>query len=176
MPQTANITLAKVALVVAVAENGAIGRNNALPWYLPADLKYFRAVTMNKPVIMGRKTFQSIGRPLPGRDNIVISHARNWSADGVVVVPSFDAAVDAGRSAAKKRGVDEIAVIGGAQIYALALPEADKLYLTEVKIRPEADTFFPPIDHDLWQEVSRDPQHQIGDFPAHDFVIYERKS
>lgn len=174
MSQNAD-TKIRVAAVVAVAANNVIGNGNQLPWHLPADLKYFRAVTMGRPVIMGRKTFQSIGRPLPGRDNIVISHARSWTAEGVSVVPGIEAALEAGQKAAKARGVDEIMVIGGAQIYALAMPHLDRLYVTEVDLTPKGDTFFPAIDPALWQESKRDPQPAMGEFPAHSFVVYDRR-
>lgn len=166
----------RVAAVVAVAANNVIGNGNQLPWHLPADLKYFRAITMGKPVIMGRRTFQSIGRPLPGRDNIVISHARDWTAAEVRVVPGIEAAISAGQQAAAARAVDEIMVIGGAQIYTLAMPYLDRLYVTEIALKPRGDTCFPAIDPTLWRETSRDPQPAAGEFPAHDFVIYDRRA
>lgn len=166
--------MVKFALIVAAARNGVIGRDNGLPWHLPADLKHFRAVTLGKPVIMGRKTFQSIGRPLPGRDNIVISHARSWTADGITIVPTLEAALTAARTAASARGASEAMIIGGAQIYALALPLADRVYLTEIDLSPSGDTHFPAIDPKLWQEVSRESHPAVGEFPAHSFVIFDR--
>ena len=119
-----------IALVVAAADNDVIGRNNALPWDLPADLAHFRRVTMGKPILMGRKTFESIGRPLPGRSNIVISRDPDFSADGVRVVDSVDAALELAEHIALIDGSDELMVIGGAQIYALTLPRAQRLYVT----------------------------------------------
>lgn len=166
--------MAKVAIVVAVAKNGVIGRNNQLPWRLPADLKHFKAVTWGKPVIMGRKTFQSIGKPLPGRDNIVISRARRWDAGGVTVVPDMEAALEVARKAAAARGVDEISVIGGAQVYALALPFTDRVYLTEIDMTPEGDTWFLALSPEEWREVSRDSHPAEGEYPAHSYVLYER--
>lgn len=165
----------RVAAIVAVAANRVIGQDNKLPWHLPADLKYFRAVTMGKPVIMGRKTFDSIGRPLPGRDNIVISRNPDWRADGVTAAPSLEAAIAAARAAAAARDADEIMIIGGAQIYALALPLADRLYVTEVALEPAGDSHFPALDPALWQETSRDPHAAEGNSPAHSFLIYDRR-
>lgn len=165
----------RVAAIVAVAANNVIGSGGQLPWHLPSDLKYFRAITMGKPVIMGRKTFQSIGRPLPGRDNIVISHARDWTAADVRVVPGIEAAIRAGQQVAASRGVAEVMVIGGAQIYTLAMPYLDRLYVTEIVLAPKGDTFFPAIDPATWQETSRAPQPAAGEFPAHAFVVYDRR-
>ncbi len=164
----------KIALVVAAARNRAIGLNNKMPWHLPEDLKYFKRVTMGKPVIMGRNTFESIGRPLPGRPNIVISRNADYKAEGITLVNSLDAALQA---AAKllPPGVDEVMVIGGAQIYAQALVMADRLYLTEVDAEPEADAFFPAIDRKEWREVARESHPACERNPyAYSFVVLER--
>jgi dihydrofolate reductase len=166
--------MTRLALVVAVAENGVIGNANKLPWHLPADLKHFKAITWGKPVIMGRKTFQSIGRPLPGRDNIVISRSRRWDAGGVTVVPDLDTALAVAERAAAARQADEIMVIGGAQIYALTLPRADRIYYTKVHLSPAGDTLFPELDPVIWRETSREHHTALGEFPAHTFLVYDR--
>ena len=119
-----------LAVIVAVADNGVIGRNNSLPWHLPEDLRYFKRVTLGKPVVMGRKTFESIGRPLPGRANIVITRSHEWSVDGVSVVNSLDDALRLAADIAALDGADELMVIGGAEIYTNAIPLAQRLYLT----------------------------------------------
>lgn len=149
---------AKIALVVAVAENGVIGRGGDLPWRIPSDLKTFRRVTMGKPVVMGRKTFQSLKKPLDGRDNIVITRAPGFAPpDGVIVAHALGPALDAARVCAKKRGVDEIMIIGGAEIFRLTLPFADRLYWTHVEGKPEGDTFFPAFDAHEWHATAREP-------------------
>jgi dihydrofolate reductase len=142
--------------MVAVAENGVIGKNNALPWHLPEDLRYFKRVTMGKPIIMGRKTFESIGRPLPGRTNIVITRNTALQAEGVKVVYSLDEALELAASIALLDGAQEAVVIGGAQIYREAIPVADRLYVTEVHANVEGDAVLPDIDWARWREVSRE--------------------
>jgi len=153
----------RIALVAAVADNGVIGRNNALPWHLPADLKHFKRLTLGKPVLMGRKTWESIGRPLPGRTNIVISRTPDYEAEGARVVDSLDAAVSLAEGIALIDGVDELMVIGGAEIYRQALPRAQRLYLTEVHGEVTGDAFFPSWDRDAWRELEREshpaPEH-----------------
>ena len=125
--------------MVAAARNGVIGRNNALPWHLPEDLRYFRRVTMGKPVVMGRKTFESIGKPLPGRTNIVITRNRAYSAEGIKVVRGLNEALNLAADIALIDGVEELVVIGGAEIYRTAIPRADRLYMTEVHAQVEGD-------------------------------------
>ena len=122
----------RIALIVAMARNRVIGRNNRLPWYLPEELQYFKQATLGKSIIMGRRTHESIGRPLPGRSNIVVTRDTGWSADGVAVVHSLEEAFEQAERQALIDGVEECVVIGGAQLYAEALPLADRLYLTEV--------------------------------------------
>jgi dihydrofolate reductase len=162
-------------LVAAVSENGVIGRDNALPWRLKSDMHRFRARTWGKPVVMGRKTFQSIGKPLPGRTNIVVSRDRGFSAPGVVVAPDLHAGLESARGDALRRGSDEIVVIGGAEIYAQTLPSADRLDLTLVKAPSEGDIRFPAIDPQVWHETERAEQ-KAGPDDAADFafVTYER--
>lgn len=166
--------MTRVALVVAVAKNGVIGKDNKLPWRLPGDLKHFRELTWGKPIVMGRKTFQSLGRPLPGRDNIVVSRSRRWDAGGVTVVPTVESALEVGARLADAKGLSEVMVIGGAQIYALALPLADRVYLTEIDATPDGDTFFPTLDPAAWRESERVAHPAAGEFPAHAFVVYDR--
>ncbi len=164
-----------IAIIVAMAENRVIGRDNDLPWRLPSDLKHFKAVTMGKPIIMGRKTFESIGRALPGRDNIVVTRGPGVASDAVHVAYSLDEAVGLAIGFARDRGTDEVFVIGGGQIYAEAMREATRLYVTEVAARPEGDVVFPPIDPAIWREVSREgPVQGETDSAPMRFVVYER--
>lgn len=141
----------KIALVVAIAENGVIGQGGDLPWRLSSDLKLFRRHTMGKPLIMGRKTFASLRRPLDGRDNIVVTRDAAFNPEGVTVVHSFEDAHARGEEFARARGVDEICVIGGAEIFRQALPLAEKVYLTRVQAHPAGDVFFPPADWSGWR-------------------------
>jgi len=167
----------KLSMIVAVAENGVIGRNNALPWYLPNDLKYFKQTTMGKPVIMGRKTYESIGKPLPGRTNIVITRQADYQPEGVKVVSSVEAARELAESVCLIDGQEEAMIMGGAEIYALALPHTDRLYLTEVHADVEGDAFFPEYDKSLWQEVAREDFAAEGPNPYnYSFVVYEAKA
>jgi dihydrofolate reductase len=145
----------EVIVVAAVGENGVIGRDNALPWRLKSDMQHFRAVTMGKPVVMGRKTFASIGKPLKDRTNIVISRNPLYAAPGAVVAPSLEAALAIARGDALRRGADAIAVIGGAGIFHDAMTSASRLEITLVHASPAGDTFFPPIDPTLWRETAR---------------------
>ena len=149
------VTSTPLAMIVATARNGAIGRENTLPWRISGDLQFFKRVTMGKPVVMGRKTFESIGRPLPGRENIVITRNPDWNAEGVHAVPSLEEALQLADSVAERENVAEIMVIGGAQIYRQAMPVAARLYVTEVGAEVPGDAFFPEIGSE-WQEVSRD--------------------
>lgn len=167
--------MASLAVIVAVADNGVIGRNNALPWRIPADLQYFKRTTLGKPVIMGRKTFESIGRPLPGRANIVITRDAGYAADGVRVVGSLQDALALAGDIALIDGVDETVVIGGAEIYRLAVPVADRLYVTEVHAEVEGDALMPAVDWTQWREVSRERCAAEDPNPYdYSFVVYER--
>jgi dihydrofolate reductase len=164
-----------LALIVAAAENGVIGRNNGLPWQLPEDLRYFKRVTMGKPIVMGRKTFESIGRPLPGRSNIVISRNAEFSASGVQVVASLDEALALADKIAHIDGTAEVVVIGGAEIYRLAMPLADRLYITEVHANIEGDAMLPPIHWPDWREIRRERHAASAGNPFdYSFVVYER--
>ncbi|MGA7972876.1 MAG: dihydrofolate reductase [Pseudolabrys sp.] len=166
----------KVVLVAAVAENGVIGAAGGMPWRLKSDLAHFRALTIDKPVVMGRKTWQSVGRPLPRRTNIVITRDPHFVAHGALVVPSFEAALDAARKDAEARGTDEIMVIGGSDIFLAAMPLADRLEITHVHAVPEGDVKFPPIDPAIWREVSR-RKYPAGPDDSADFSVtaYSRR-
>ena len=157
-----------LALIAAVARNGAIGANNALPWRLSSDLQRFKALTMGKAMLMGRKTFESIGKPLPGRRSIVVTRDKGWSHPGVEIAHDFVAAL--------ALAGDDVFVVGGADIFALAIARAEKLYITEVDLEPAADTRFPNIDLTQWRETKREagvrgPRDE-ADFA---FVEYERR-
>ena len=143
-----------VFLVVAVAENGVIGKDGAMPWHMPGDLKTFRRLTMGRPIVMGRKTFQAIGRALDGRTNVVITRDPEFSANEVLIASSFqDALALAANSPGAEKG---IMVIGGGEIYRAALPVADAVYLTRIHAEPDGDTYFPALEPETWSEVSRD--------------------
>jgi dihydrofolate reductase len=144
-----------LVLVVAVADNEVIGREGALPWRLKSDLQHFRAVTMGHPLLMGRRTYESIGRPLPGRTSIVVTRDPAFAAPGIVVAATLVAALEAARGDALRRGADAIMVIGGADIYAQTLPMAARLEITRVHANPAGDTYFPAIDPAIWREVGR---------------------
>ncbi|MGE4373365.1 MAG: dihydrofolate reductase [Xanthobacter sp.] len=146
-----------LGLVVAVGENGVIGRDNDLPWSLPSDLKRFRELTWGKPLVMGRRTFESIGKPLPGRISIVISADPHFTvSEGVVKVESLEAALDAADAAAHELKADEIMVIGGQRVFAETLPLARTLYFTRVHASPEGDVHFPAYDPQTWRETGRE--------------------
>lgn len=165
----------RLMLVAAIAENGVIGRDNGLPWRLKSDLQHFRALTMGKPLVMGRKTYLSIGRVLPGRTSIVVSRSADFAAPGAVVAPTLENALAAARADALRRGVETIAVIGGAQIYAQTLPIADQLAVTLVHARPAGDIHFPPIDPQEWREVDRvEMPAGRGDEAAFAFISFRR--
>ena len=160
--------MTSLVLVVARADNGVIGRDGGLPWHLPADLRHFRALTLGKPVVMGRRTFVAIGRPLPGRHNSVLTRA-GWTAEGVTAVPDLAAAVAAAGGAA------EIMIVGGAAVYAAALPRAARVHLTEVHASPDGDTVLPPFDPAEWRETAREAHAAAGDAFGYSFVTLERR-
>lgn len=165
----------KIVLVAAHARNSVIGRDGDMPWRLPSDLKHFKAATLGTPVIMGRKTYLSIGRPLPGRANIVVSRS-GFSADGVETVDSLDAALELARKHANISGANQVSVIGGGQIYAAAIGLADELLLTEVDADIEGDTLFPTIDSNKWQKVSlSDPVKTEKDSHSVRFAVWRRR-
>ncbi|MCM3169077.1 dihydrofolate reductase [Peribacillus frigoritolerans] len=160
-----------ISLIVAMDQNRVIGKNNKLPWHLPADLQYFKKVTMGHPIVMGRKTFESIGRVLPGRENVIVTRNQEFKAEGCVVLHDI---------AQIKRFADnheeEVFVIGGAEIFKEILPFTDRLYITEIHEIFEGDTFFPEIDENEWDEISSNPGSidEKNRF-AHDFIILQKK-
>lgn len=166
-----------IALIVAAAQNNIIGSNNQLPWHLPADLKYFKAKTLNKPIIMGRKTFDSIGKPLPGRTNIVVTRQSNWIApEGVLVVHNLEQAFELGRQVHLEREgalENEIMVIGGAEIYSASLPFAQRVYLTQIEREYAGDAYFPKLSSSQWRKVSSERGDPLGAIP-HSFLVFER--
>jgi dihydrofolate reductase len=145
----------KIVLVAAIGQNHVIGREGQLPWHLRSDLQHFRKVTTNRPVIMGRKTYVSIGKPLKDRTNIVLTSDLGLIAPGAVLATSLDAALAYARQDAEKRGVDEIMIIGGSDVFAATMPRAQRLEITHVHATPEGDVMFPPIDPAVWAEASR---------------------
>lgn len=165
----------RISLIVALADNRVIGRDNRMPWHLPDDLKYFKRMTMGKPILMGRRTFESIGKPLPGRTNIVITRQTDWRAEGVQVVHSLSEGIELATSLPLIDRNEEVMVIGGAQIYREALPKTQRLYLTEIHGEIEGDTFFPPVNGEEWMEVAREDHQARPASPYdHSFVVLDR--
>lgn len=159
----------KISIIVAMAQNNAIGINNTLPWRCPEDLKHFKALTMGHHMIMGRKTFDSIGKPLPGRTTVVVSRNRELKIEGCIVAHSLNEAITA------CAGDDEIFIVGGAELYSQALPLANKMYLTEIQQEISGDAFFPAFDLDEWSEVAREQRSQEIPQPlAYHFITYQR--
>ena len=160
----------KIGLIVAASANGAIGAAGELPWHLPDDFRYFKQVTMGKPIVMGRRTWESIGRPLPGRQNIVVTRQTGFEARGATVVESPEAAVDAVSE------VEEVMIIGGGEIYRRFLPIADTVYLTFVDAHVDGDTYFPALDENEWRLDSSE-RHEADDRHAHafEFRVYVRR-
>ncbi|EGH30200.1 dihydrofolate reductase [Pseudomonas syringae pv. aptata] len=163
-----------LSLIAALGENRVIGVDNSMPWHLPGDFKYFKATTLGKPIIMGRKTWDSLGRPLPGRLNLVVSRQTDLQLEGAEVFASLDAAVVRAEQWAQEQGVDEVMLIGGAQLYAQGLPQADRLYLTRVALSPDGDAWFPEFDTTQWALVSNTENAAVDDKPAYNFEVWER--
>jgi dihydrofolate reductase len=165
----------KLALIVAMAENRVIGINNNLPWHLSEDLKYFKRVTMGKPIIMGRKTFESIGRPLPGRTNIVVTRNPAYQAEGIKVVHSLGEAKKLAESITFIDGMEEAMVIGGVELYAQALQEADRIYLTQVHAEVHGDAWFPDFDSKQWRQVAREDFQAVEPNPYdYSFIVLDK--
>ncbi|MFK9120601.1 dihydrofolate reductase [Peribacillus castrilensis] len=160
-----------ISLIVAMDQNRVIGKNNKLPWHLPADLQYFKKVTMGHPIVMGRKTFESIGRVLPGRENVIVTRNQEFKAEGCVVLHDI-----AQIKMFADNHEEEVFVIGGAEIFKEILPLTDRLYITEIHETFEGDTFFPEIDENEWDEISSNPGSidEKNRF-AHDFIILQKK-
>ena len=171
---TNKITLASI---VAVAQNGVIGKDNGMPWHIPSEFAYFRRMTLGKPIIMGRKSFESLGsKPLPKRTNIVVTRDPSWRAPDVMACTSLEDAIATARRIATGRGVDTIFITGGAEIYKLAMPLIDTLYLTEIHLSPEGTTFFPEFDRSQFVETGRLEQPQIeGEEAGYTITVLERK-
>ncbi len=158
-----------VTLIAARARNGVIGRNNQMPWKIPGEQAYFKRMTMGYPIVMGRKTWESIGRPLPGRRNIVVTRNRAYTAIGAEVVDSFDNAL------IQVGNVEQVFVIGGAQLYAAAMPRASRVLLTEIDADFDGDTFMPALDRKQWHETGREDHPPTSERPfGYSFVVYER--
>lgn len=160
-------------MIVAMADNRVIGAGGGLPWRIPADLKHFKSLTMGKPVVMGRRTYESIGKPLPGRPNIVVSSRPQILPEGVDAAPDVHRAVAIARQRADECGAEEVVVIGGETIYRLLLPSADRIYLTEVHETVDGDTFFPELDRAEWRETSREEKADVYRVPV-SFVTLDR--
>jgi dihydrofolate reductase len=165
-----------VAVIAAVAENGVIGAGNAIPWRLPSDSAFFKRTTLGKPVIMGRKTFESIGKPLPGRTNIVVTRQHGYQPDGVLVIDSLEAALQHAQAIAQADRAAEVMVAGGGEIYQEAMALADRLYITHVVASPVGETRVPPIDPTVW-EVVEEPHVPRSDRDSADFrvKVYARR-
>jgi len=165
----------RTSLIVAAAENGTIGQNGRIPWHLSADLRYFKQVTMGAPVIMGRKTYESIGFALPGRANIVVTRNEKFQALDVDVVLNLEEALSKARGILEKEGGEELFVIGGAEIYAQAMRMADRIYLTRVHAEFPGDVFFPPLDEGSWKKIASEKQlAESKESPSFSFMILER--
>jgi dihydrofolate reductase len=161
-----------ISLLVAASENNVIGKNNALPWTLPSDLKYFKNQTWGMPVVLGRKTFQSLGKPLKGRKTIIVTRNKNWHAEGADVVYDLKDAI----KKATDYGAKEVFVIGGAEIFRQSISEASRIYITRIHHQFEGDTYFPEIDKEQWNLVKNIFQHADGrNAYSHSFQVWERK-
>jgi len=168
----------KISLIAAMAENRAIGRDQDLPWHVPTDFQYFKDKSMGKPLIMGRKSWEALGGPLPGRNHIVITRKQGYTTKGAEVFNDLNAALRRAAEVAAQNDTDEIMIGGGAEIYAMALPVADRIYLTEIHMTPDgADTFFPEFDTDTWAETAR-TFNKAGPKDDADctFIVYDRKT
>ncbi len=163
-------------MIVAAAKNNVIGLNNKMPWHISGDLKYFKAQTLGKPIVMGRNTFESMGKPLPGRTSIVITRNQSYQVpEGVITARSLDEAIKIAKPIAQKDGVNEIMIIGGAQIYDIALPISDRLYITEIDASPKGDAYFPKFNKSEWQETSREMvESNTNDESDYAFVVWEK--
>jgi len=165
----------KISMIVACARNRTIGLDGGMPWHVSGDLKFFKQATLGKPVIMGRKTYQSIGGPLPGRANIVITRDKNFSAPGIDVVHTLDQAIRKAKTIATIDGAGEVMIIGGAEIYQQALALADRIYMTRIDMTVEGDAFFPELDDDQWQQTwTKDMDAENPDGPAYRFCRLDR--
>ena len=166
----------RVAMIAAVAANNVIGRDGGIPWRIPSDMAFFKRTTMGKPIVMGRKQYESVGRPLPGRANIVVTRQAGYQPDGVIVIDGLEAGLERAKAIAEADGKEEVTIIGGGEIYAQGMAFADKLYISHVELRPEGDVLFPPIDPGQWTlveepQVSPDPRDEA----VYRIAIYARR-
>ena len=163
-------------MIAGVAENGVIGSDQTIPWRVPSDMAYFKAMTMGKPIVMGRKQFETVGKPLPGRVNIVITRQQGYQAEGVLVFHNVDAALAKAREIAVADGVDEIMIIGGGELYAQLMPQAGRLYVSHIDLAPEGDVRFPVIDPAIWAIVDLpEVTPSIKDEASYRVKVYERR-
>lgn len=164
-----------VSLIVAATRNQVIGRDNQMPWHLPADLRYFKQRTLGKPIIMGRKTWESLGRPLPGRLNIVITQQADAAFEGAEVFTDLQSAIQRGQEWASEQGVAEVMVIGGGQLYQQALALTQRVYLTRIDLELEGDTFFPVLDAQQWQQTEAQAHPAQDREPGYTFEVWQRR-
>jgi len=167
----------KIAMIAAVARNGVIGNEQDIPWRIPSDFAFFKRTTMGKPMVMGRKQYETVGKPLPGRTNIIVTRDPDFRAEGTVVVHTLDEALRRAAEIAARDGVNEVMIIGGGTIYEQLMPRADRLYISHVDLEPEGNVHFPPIEPELWRvveepEVASDPR----DAAQYRVKVYERRT
>jgi dihydrofolate reductase len=166
----------RIAMIAGVAQNGVIGSEQTIPWRIPSDMVFFKKTTLGKPIVMGRKQYETVGRPLPGRTNIVVTRQRGYQPDGVLVVHDIDAALEKAKEIAAADGVDEIMIIGGGELYAQLMDRADRLYITDIDLSPEGDVRFPAIAPEQWTvvdlpEVAPSPKDEA----SYRVKVYERR-
>lgn len=164
-----------LSLIAALADNRVIGIENRMPWHLPGDFQYFKATTLGKPIVMGRKTWDSLGRPLPGRLNLVVTRQADLRLEGAEVFTSLEAAVARAEQWATEHGANEVMLIGGAELYTQGLVDADRLYLTRVALSPDGDAWFPAFDEAQWLLASAQEHPAVDDKPAYAFEVWERR-
>jgi dihydrofolate reductase len=165
----------KLAMIAGVAENRVIGSDNHIPWRISSDMAFFKRTTMGKPIVMGRKQYESVGRALPGRTNLVVSRRPGYQPEGVIVINALDAAIDHALSIAAGDGVDEAMIIGGGEIYAQAMGRADRLYISHIALRPTGDVLFPPIESSIWREIEAPAvEPSLKDEASYRIAVYER--
>ena len=171
-----NTPMPIIAMIAGVARNNVIGADGGIPWKIPSDMAFFKRTTMGKPIVMGRKQYETVGRPLPGRTNIVVTRQPGYAPEGVIVVNSLDEALEKARDVAAAEGVGEVMVIGGGDIYAQAMALAGRLYISHVDLVPEGDVFFPAIDPEVWRVVE-EPEVPVSDKDSAAFRVrvYERR-
>lgn len=166
----------RIAMIAGVAENGVIGNDQTIPWRIPSDMQFFRRTTLGKPIIMGRKQYETVGKPLPGRTNIVITRQKGYQPEGVLVFGSIDTALDTAREIAESDGVDEIMIIGGGELYAQLMPRADRLYISHVDLAPIGDVRFPEITPEDWAVVDLpEVEPSPKDEASYRVKVYERR-